>query len=132
MNQNIFEAAQDNYRLIQPGEYKCEVCSFVRYTIENGETIEFYLKYVDGNIKKNISKLYVFTSRSRSVTMNELLAVLYPFNLWINDVAILSRLYADSSMLDSLCVSLIGKCLTLKVEYKMRNGVPFKVLQLLA
>lgn len=132
MNQNIFEDAQENYRLIQPGEYRCEVCSFAHYSIENGETIVFYLKYVDGNIKKNIPKLYIFTSKSRAITMNELLAVLYPFNLWINDVTVLSRLYADLSMLDSLCGSLIGKCLTLKVEYKMRNGKPFKELQLLA
>lgn len=131
-SKNIFADAQDNYFLIEPGEYMCKVNYFVSYIQDEYDVIEFYVRYIDKEIEKNISVKYIFSKRSKGKSMSELLEVLCSVHTELCTNGILtSKLFDDKKLLLDYCNSLIDKWLILNVEYKPKyNGSVYKSIRL--
>ena len=135
MNYNIFEGAEENYRLIQPGMYEGIVNHLVLLTERGNEVIKFYVQYTNcDNLQKNIAVNYTFSDDSSSITTNELLELLYSFDtnfLGSNPYDTLNEISNNRAKLASLCRLLIGKIVTIEVTYKTtREGTAYKNIKL--
>ena len=131
-NINIFHNAQENYYLIQPGEYKCKIHFAIEHIEDSNKTIEFFTRYVDNGEEKNISVKYIFSEKSKGRTLNELLELLCGFNSILNfDYEFINKLLNDFTFLVECCNSLRGYECILKVEFKSKNnGQCYKSIRL--
>lgn len=132
MKKNIFEDVEKNYFEIQPGIYDCKVNLCVNYLQDNSEIIEFYVSYIEDNQEKNISVKYIFSNKSKSKTMTELLEILYPLNPSLGeDSDLIFELYNNKEKLLRYCKQLENKWLKLKVELKPKfDGTVYKSIRL--